>query len=474
MPILAQFHTENLIKKCFEMMVALFRQNSAPMHGVYSIRNYTSMMESLSDAVRGLSLQLLREEIETIDRSFRNRAERTHRYHVKATRERTLVTPLGILTFARTIYQDTSTRKCYCHVDRILGLPRYDRYDPCVKAMIVEAGATLNSMIKVGELIGDRIFSAFSLAEVRKDFRISRQTVHNTMKKAKQCVVPPSPHPTPSHLYLMADEKFVSLQSRPAKLGRSEKQMVKLISVFEGIDTSRSRHVLQNKISLAVSDSYCWDQVHTILNARYDLDQVKHLHILGDGAGWILRGVEELKTDKTKTDFSLDLFHAMQAVHRITRDAALQEVLRSYIYQNARDDFFHVVALVKEDRSDRRSQIEEQENYLAHHWAALQNSLRPPRIGCAMEGEIAHTLASQFSSVAKAYSSKHLPIYLNYRLNAINGLDVRKLYIDALDHIDTDIVEFYPSYDFSIFELHPTVYEKSSRSRWLKGFISQQ
>jgi hypothetical protein len=230
MPILAQFHTEIMVKKCFEVLLTVFRQTSAPMYGVYSIRNYTSLMESLSDAVRALSLQLLREEIETLDRGFLNSPNRTRRYHVKTTRERTLITPVGVLTFTRTIYQNTATRKCYCHVDRILGLPKYDRYDPCVKAMIVEAGASINSMIKVGEFVGDRIFSAFSLAKTRKAFRISRQTVHNVMKRAKQCIVYPAQIQTPPQLYLMADEKFIPLQSHPAQKSRPAKQMVKMIS----------------------------------------------------------------------------------------------------------------------------------------------------------------------------------------------------------------------------------------------------
>jgi hypothetical protein len=474
MPILAQFHTEIMVKKCFEVLLTVFRQTSAPMYGVYSIRNYTSLMESLSDAIRALSLQLLREEIETLDRGFLSSPNRTRRYHVKTTRERTLITPVGVLTFTRTIYQNTATHKCYCHVDRILGLPKYDRYDPCVKAMIVEAGASINSMIKVGEFVGDRIFSAFSLAKTRKAFRISRQTVHNVMKRAKQCIVYPAQIQTPPQLYLMADEKFIPLQSHPAQKSRPAKQMVKMISVFEGIDASKSRHQLLNKVSIAVSEGYCWEIVHDFLNARYDLDKVEQLHILGDGAAWILSGVNALKTDKTKTDFSLDLFHAMQAVNRITRDEALTKILRSYIHHDARSDFFTAVALLKETNPERHDQIEAQESYLYNHWMALQNTVRKTRMGCSMEGEIAHTLASQFSSVAKAYSSKNLPTYVNYRLNAINGLDVRNLYIEALDSPEKDIVEFKPSYDFSIFDLHSTIYEKSSHSRWLKGFIAQQ
>lgn len=44
-----------------------------------------------------------------------------------------------------------------------LRLPKYDRYDPCIKSMLVSLYAEHNSMIKVGKIIGERIGNAYSL-----------------------------------------------------------------------------------------------------------------------------------------------------------------------------------------------------------------------------------------------------------------------------------------------------------------------
>lgn len=473
MSILAQFQTDAMIKKCFDILVDHIRKIHTSFPSSCSDHPYANLMEDVSDAFRSLCLRVLREELQRMDEAFRQQPERANRYYVKVTRERTLITPFGLLTYQRTIYQNRSTKQCYCHVDRLLKLPKYDRYDPCVKAMVVEAGAQLNSMIKVGEIIGDRIYSTFSLQKDRKRFRISRQTVHQIMKRAKPCVVYPHPTPTPIRLYLMADEKYISLQNRDPSANQPQKQMVKLITVFEQKDTSNSRNPLQNKFSIALTDKEGWQKVHDILNARYDLDKVKHIHIIGDGASWIVKGAEYLLTEQTKTDFSLDLFHAMRALNKITKDESVKNILLSYIYHDLRRPFFKVIESLKSDHPDRQDAIQQQQTYLSNHWSALQNTIRRVNMGCSMEGDISHILASQFTSVPKAYSSQHLSVYVNYRIHYINGLDLRRLYLDALNHPDPETAVFKPSLDLSIFEKHTTVYEKSSHSLWLKGFIAR-
>lgn len=67
-------------------------------------------------------------------------------------------------------------------MNRKLGLPKYYKYDPCVKAFIAETHGSQNSMIKLGELIGKRMFAIFSTEVERKNFNISRQNVYNILK----------------------------------------------------------------------------------------------------------------------------------------------------------------------------------------------------------------------------------------------------------------------------------------------------
>ena len=68
------------------------------------------------------------------------------------------------------------------------------------------------------------------------------------------------------------------------------------------------------------SESDFGGQVYERLSELYDLDKVKNIHILGDGASWIKAGQYHMTTQKTKVDFSLDKFHLHQPLTRIEKE----------------------------------------------------------------------------------------------------------------------------------------------------------
>ena len=167
MTILPQTNIEKILTSLIQEEVTI-RNLISPLNTNFTINNYTDLITSVSDhlyhKIRGELVNI----IETMDKRFRELPDRSQRYYVKDTRPRTLITPVGAITFKRTIYQSKVNKSTYVHVDEKLGLPKYDRYDPCVKAMVIETYAKINSMIKVGELIGDRIYNPFSLKAERE------------------------------------------------------------------------------------------------------------------------------------------------------------------------------------------------------------------------------------------------------------------------------------------------------------------
>lgn len=62
-----------------------------------------------------------------------------------------------------------------------------DRY-PSVKSMMIPLYANHNSMIKVGKILGEHIFSPFSLDEKRFLHAIPRQMIQSTIKNHPQIV----------------------------------------------------------------------------------------------------------------------------------------------------------------------------------------------------------------------------------------------------------------------------------------------
>lgn len=180
--------TQNEHFKSYKNLITDFIENTKYLtnHTITQVvDNYFNLCENVSITTKELALQLMKYMIKEIDCKFRDDKERLNRYYVKDFRPRTIMTPFGELTFYRTIYQSKQSNECYTHVDRHLGLPKYDRYDPAVKAMIVELYANQNSMIKVGEIIGDRIYSNFTLDEARFYNAIPRQTIFNVVSQMK-------------------------------------------------------------------------------------------------------------------------------------------------------------------------------------------------------------------------------------------------------------------------------------------------
>lgn len=438
----------------------------------FSVRNYSNFIESVAEAAQELSRNVVVKFMETMDQEYRESDLRKRHYYIKNTRERTLITVYGQITYKRTIYQDKRTGKTFTYVDRKLGLPRYDRYDPTVKAKVLELFADHNSMIRVGEIIGEQIYALFSTKPERKNFNISRQTVQNIVKRS--LLVKPThtmAKHTPEVLYVMADEKYVPLQNEPTKSA-----FVRHGVIFEGrelVGNTQGRYALVNRWVYTDLKPVFWKNMDEILHEKYDMEKVKRVYILGDGASWIKQGGHFI----TKSTFMLDKFHAFQALGHITKDPLIQGSLRMSVLNNQKKNFQILIDYclkIHADQPARIKTIDEKKTYILNHWNALQLSLNTPNPGCSMESQISHNLAAIFTSRPKAYSLKNLIHYVNTRDMFNNGVDIINLYLDTLHLPASKKPQRIPkeTLDFSLFEPRSR-YDKSSSSNWTKGFISR-
>ena len=132
----------------------------------------------------------------------------------KGSKVKPILTIFGEITFFRTFYKSKLNGKCFCYVDRLLNLPKYDYFDPYIKAEVLSSVADDNyskTAKYINSLIGNRI----SLNE--KGSFISRQTVRNIILK--------SPVSTPNYnklkdvdtLYILGDEKWIPTQNNNNK-----------------------------------------------------------------------------------------------------------------------------------------------------------------------------------------------------------------------------------------------------------------
>lgn len=114
---------------------------------------------------------------------------------------------------------------------------------------------------------------------------------------------------TPDTIYIIADEKYKSVQGEWREDGKAKKHMTKLAVIFEGMEmVCKNRYKLINKYAYAGHEATFWDTIFDILNKRYDLSLVKNIIIMGDGANWIKKGKKICAWKKFKPPFYLIVF----------------------------------------------------------------------------------------------------------------------------------------------------------------------
>ncbi len=437
---------------------------TSPLIPRLSSFSYASLFQDLFERSYDRARRSLVHAIEHADRLFRDLPDRKRRFYVKQTRPRTIITFLGEITFLRTEYLCRDTNQPYCYIDDKLCLRPRQRYDCCIEARVKELYADHNSMIKVGKIIGELIFSPFSIRPLRKLHHIPRQTIYNLLRRGPICHVRRSPaDETPDTLYISADEKFIPVQGE----GPFQKEMVKMAVCFEGKEqearkdgTKTRRNKLLNKYIFALcssDDGSFWPTLYDQLADRYDLSRIKKIYIMGDGATWIRSGVKELTMPGTRVRFALDLFHASQAICRMSREEAFREALTRYLYALKKEEFLCVADIARsylKSAADIK-RFDENLDYLMKQWDGLKVMIEDVKIGCAMEQAISHVLASPFTSVPKAYGRKNLPVYLSTRIQQQNGEDIMVNHLNAIDKSrDTGeaVIELYDGCDFSFFD----------------------
>jgi len=374
-----------------------------------------------------------------MDDYFFNLPGRKERYYVKAYRKRTIITIFGKVEYKRHEYVDRSTNKPFIYVDEKIGLHRKDRYDPCVCAKIYEKYSYTNSMIKVGRDVGINLYSPFDTSKDRLLNAIPRQTIWKILHRFKEINLPNTLIDTPKLLYVMADEKYIPGQKNEEK----GKLMCKEVIVHEGIKQKlsidkqtgevRIRNALINPYRIITHEKDIYSKAMNYIFETYNTDKLKTVYLMGDGGSWIQEGLTALHGYPYRVEYGLDKFHYCLAINSISKDEIVKSLLYKYSLTGKVNEFKKLTKQIIKENETRKDVIKEKSKYILNNLNPIITMYKKIKIGCAMEQAISHDLASQFTSVPKAYSKKWLPFYLNQRQNYLNGFDLIKTYLEASD-----------------------------------------
>ena len=411
----------------------------------FDFSKYFSLFHSVQSSVRDSMRLIIVSTFEEIDAEFKTSLFRKSRYYInKSNVSRTLNTIIGPITFSRTYYKSKFSKKSFFFLDSAFDLPKYDHYDPIVKAIAIQ-NAVDTSQAQASRYISSFVDDVKFWVDNSSFLNIPRQSIFNWIKSWHvPNIVPKSIH-TPETLYVMADEKYIGAQDIDKDI------MVKCFVTFEDVKhVSKHRNALSNRFVFSTYSSKPWPQFMDLIAKRYDFSKINNICLLGDGGSWIKSGVNELRIDTNNSvKFYLCEFHFKQAIHNITPDDDERQKLIDIFTTQSKQNFIDAVNEILTNNPHKEQTITKKLNYIINNYTAIKSMLNL-NVGSSMESHISHLIASFFSSRPKGFSTKRINKYLKLNDYKNNNINIFNLYLKSYKYKKTmSIDEDY--LDFSIF-----------------------
>ena len=345
-----------------------------------------------------MNLDILRNILEYLDLEYKNSKERKEKYYVQQTRERTLITSLGLITFNKTYYKSKNKiegkYKYYSYLEDCLGIDKW---------------AKMSLSCEVN-LINNALDNGMTWASVNTipNYSISRQTISTKIKNINfnyfENIVKKE---TPKVLYIEADEVHANLQSRNKG---TKNKIVPVILTHEGHkEDFVKKKELKNTHYIASSilkTDKLWEETYKYLDTVYDLNKVDKIFLSSDGGSWIT-GYDIAFPNII---FVLDKFHYKKALNYIfKKEPNITNIADNYLRSKMINEFKILVKTQYKLYPDQKNEMIKKQNYLINHIDGIINQNHPDyKCPCSMEGHISNKYAKFITSRPHSYSKDGL------------------------------------------------------------------
>lgn len=349
---------------------------------------------NVSNSTNNLNLDVLKKILEYLDLEYKNSKERKQKYYVQQTRERTLITSLGLLTFNKTYYKSK---------EKVNG--KYLYYSYLEDYLGIDKWAKLSLSCEVN-LINNALDNGYSWASINTipNYIISRQTISKKIKNINYNYFhTPKKKETPKVLYIEADEVHANLQSRNKG---TKNKIVPVILTHEGhMEDFVRKKKLKNTHYIASSilkTDKLWEETYKYLDTVYNLNKVDKIFLSSDGGSWIT-GYDIAFPNVI---FVLDKFHYRKALNYIfKKEPIITNIADSYLRNRMVEEFKLIVKVQYQLYPDQKKKMIEKQNYLINHIDGIINQNHPDyKCPCSMEGHISNKYAKFITSRPHAYS----------------------------------------------------------------------
>ena len=303
------------------------------------------------------TLKLYESFLNYFDVQFKNSNERKNEYNIKETRERTLITSIGIIKVNSTSYKNKNTNEYYVPLRDILHLKPYQRLTNEAEYQLVKYAMDENMSQSARHALRNTIVSR---STVSKKIKLLNGSINEVITKSTN---------QSNVLYIEMDEIHANLQKDGNKI-------CPCAIVHEGYEEDFvKRKKLKNVHYFASSKltyEELWEVIFDYVNRKYDIDKFKVIFISGDGAP----GIKSYTNCFPNAKFVLDPFHYVKKHlnYIFKNDIELRNIADEYIRNDLIDDFKLLVDLQIKKYSEQEKHMKKHMNYILNNLEGIKKS----------------------------------------------------------------------------------------------------
>lgn len=396
---------------------------------------FDEYIEMVKNIILDFACHIVSEVLEECNTLLEESLKRKLYWQIKDHGKKNIMSPVGILSFTHTRFQNKETGETTYLLDRIVGFGAHARMSDGVKADLLEE-AVQTSYEKAGQMGCPGEY-------------VSRETV---MRHVRETETPAKSDENPGekkkvkYLYVEADEDHIALQFHEKKgdikcfKGHADNiQIVKLVYVHEGYtDEDGKRKELKNVayfggLYRGKDNEKLWNEVKEYIEKQYEMEGIEKIYFQSDGGAWMKKGVEI-----PGAKFVLDEFHIQQYIRRMARFSGDTEETREknkkqiqeWIENGSKKQLEEWVEKIKENLAEKSlKKLEETWKYIKNNWQGIRNRIKKEEgvIGSSTESHISHILSARLSSRPGGWCMEGADKIAQLRIYWKNGGDMLEI-----------------------------------------------
>ena len=359
-----------------------FKENLNPL-------NLESKIRDVGDT---FTLKLYESFLNYFDESFKKSKQRKKEFNIKETRQRSLITSVGLITINSTSYINKKTKERYVPLRDILHLKPYQRLTNEAEYQLIKYAMEENMSQAARHALRN---TQISRSTVSKKIKVLDGSINEVITRSAN---------QPDVLYIEMDEIHANLQ-------HGGNQICPCAIVHEGYEELFVKRKKLKNIHYFASSKLTyeelWEVIFDYVNKKYDIDKFKVIFVSGDGAPGIKNYINCFPNAK----FVLDPFHYIKKhLNYIFKDdIELRNIADDYIRNDLLDNFKNLVNYQIEKYPEQKKYIKEHMNYIINNLDGIKNQKDEYyKVPCSMEGHVNQAFARYITSSPYGFSKQGL------------------------------------------------------------------